>query len=65
MPSIQCRAAPLYLEWAPSDVLSPKSQSKNDEVNNGIAEKDVKRVILEKDVEKISDVDIDPDRIEV
>ncbi|RHN48157.1 putative nucleotide-binding alpha-beta plait domain-containing protein [Medicago truncatula] len=58
------RAAPLYLEWAPSDVLSPKSQSKNDEVNNGISEKDVKRVILEKDVEKISDVDIDPDRIE-
>jgi len=53
------------LEWAPSDVLSPKSQSKNDEVNNGIAEKNVKRVILEKDVERISDVDIDPDRIEV
>jgi len=53
------------LEWAPSDILTPKSTSINNEVNSGIGEKDVKRVILEKDVERISDVDIDPDRIEV
>jgi multiple RNA-binding domain-containing protein 1 len=53
------------LEWAPSDILTPKSTSINDEVNIGIGEKDVKRVILEKDVERISDADIDPDRIEV
>ena len=53
------------MEWAPSDILTPKSTYINDEVNIGIGEKDVKRVILEKDVERISDADIDPDRIEV
>jgi multiple RNA-binding domain-containing protein 1 len=34
-------------------------------MNSGIGEKDVKRQILEQDVERISDMDIDPDRIEV
>ncbi|CAJ2633159.1 multiple RNA-binding domain-containing protein 1 [Trifolium pratense] len=56
--------APLYLEWAPSNVLSPKSTSDDNEMNSGIGEKDVKRQILEQDVERISDMDIDPDRIE-
>ncbi|KAI5426732.1 hypothetical protein KIW84_032237 [Lathyrus oleraceus] len=56
--------APLYLEWAPSDILIPKSTSENNEVNGGIGEKDVKRLILEQDVERISDMDVDPDRIE-
>ncbi|XP_058728754.1 multiple RNA-binding domain-containing protein 1-like isoform X2 [Vicia villosa] len=48
--------APLYLEWAPSNVLS------DNEMNSGIGEKDVKRQMLEQDVERISDVEIDPDR---
>lgn len=34
-------------------------------MNSGIGEADVKRQILEQDVERITDVDIDPDRIEV
>jgi spermidine synthase len=34
-------------------------------MNCGIGEKDVKRQILEEDVERISDVEIDPDRVEV
>jgi multiple RNA-binding domain-containing protein 1 len=53
------------LEWAPSNVLIPKSTSDDNEMNSGIGEKDVKRQILEQDVERISDMDIDPDRIEV
>ncbi|KAI5432708.1 hypothetical protein KIW84_020129 [Lathyrus oleraceus] len=56
--------APLYLEWAPSNVVSPKSTSKDNEMNSGIGEKDVKRQKLEQDVERISDVEIDPDRVE-
>jgi multiple RNA-binding domain-containing protein 1 len=53
------------LEWAPSNVLNPKSTSKDNEMNSRIGEKDVKRQILEQDIERISDVDIDLDRVEV
>ncbi|WJX87402.1 hypothetical protein P8452_69601 [Trifolium repens] len=56
--------APLYMEWAPSNVLNPKSTSKDNEMNSRIGEKDVKRQMLEQDVERISDMDIDPDRVE-
>ncbi|GLT73752.1 hypothetical protein SLA2020_455890 [Shorea laevis] len=57
--------APLYLEWAPGNILSPKSASKDDEKNiEAVGERDAKRVILEQRVEGISDMDIDPDRIE-
>ncbi|OVA01962.1 RNA recognition motif domain [Macleaya cordata] len=57
--------APLYLEWAPDNILSPSSTSEADAQNNGIVgEKDVKRVLLEQRVEGISEVDIDPDRVE-
>jgi hypothetical protein len=53
---VQCRDAPLYLEWAPSNVLNQKSTSKGNEMNSRIGEKDVKRQILEQDVERISDI---------
>ncbi|XP_061355186.1 uncharacterized protein LOC133299715 [Gastrolobium bilobum] len=56
--------APLYLEWAHSNVLSPSATSKNNEMNSPIDENDAKRLIFEQHVEKISDVDIDPDRVE-
>ncbi|TKY65528.1 Multiple RNA-binding domain-containing protein 1 [Spatholobus suberectus] len=56
--------APLYLEWAPSNILSQSSTSKNNEMNSGIDENDAKRLVLEQNVERISDVDIDPDRVE-
>ncbi|XP_057438799.1 uncharacterized protein LOC130730730 [Lotus japonicus] len=58
------RGAPLYLEWAPSNILSQSSMSKSNEMNGGIGENDAKRLILEQNVERISDVDIDPDRVE-
>ncbi|XP_061352863.1 multiple RNA-binding domain-containing protein 1-like [Gastrolobium bilobum] len=56
--------APLYLEWAPSNVLSQSATSKNNEMNSAIGENDAKRLILEQHVERISDVDIDPNRVE-
>ncbi|KAL6500815.1 hypothetical protein OROGR_027323 [Orobanche gracilis] len=58
------RDAPLYLEWAPFNILSQSSMSKSNEMNGGIGENDAKRLILEQNVERISDVDIDPDRAE-
>ncbi|KAL6513380.1 hypothetical protein OROGR_020866 [Orobanche gracilis] len=58
------RGTPLYLEWAPSNILSPSSTSKNNEMNSGIGENDAKRMILERNAERIPEVDIDPDRRE-
>ncbi|KAF7831239.1 multiple RNA-binding domain-containing protein 1 [Senna tora] len=56
--------APLYLEWAPSNVLIQSLTSKNNEKSGAIGEKDVKRQMLEKQWEGISDMDIDHDRVE-
>nr|DAD24360.1 TPA_asm: hypothetical protein HUJ06_025824 [Nelumbo nucifera] len=56
--------APLYLEWAPENILSPSSTSETEQTNDIVGEKDVKRVLLEQRVEGISEVDIDPDRVE-
>lgn len=57
--------APLYLEWAPSNILASTTKSENN-VSNGtdVAEKDVNRVLLEQRVEEIPNEDIDPDRVE-
>ncbi|CAI0540770.1 unnamed protein product [Linum tenue] len=58
--------APLYLEWAPADILNPSFISKDDQTSNTVAGQDaVKRVMLEQSVEGISEADIDPDRIEI
>ncbi|KAK8618630.1 hypothetical protein V6N13_132616 [Hibiscus sabdariffa] len=57
--------APLYLEWAPDNVLNKSSASEGEKKNDAaVGEHDVKREILEQHVEGISDADIDPDRIE-
>ncbi|CAJ1971923.1 unnamed protein product [Sphenostylis stenocarpa] len=56
--------APLYLEWAPSNILSQSSTSKNNDMTGAIGENDAKRQILEQHVERLTDVDIDPDRVE-
>ncbi|KAH1215224.1 Multiple RNA-binding domain-containing protein 1 [Glycine max] len=56
--------APLYLEWAPSNILSQSSTSKNNEINGAIGENEAKRQILEQQVERITDVDIDSDRVQ-
>ncbi|KAL6549886.1 hypothetical protein OROMI_020374 [Orobanche minor] len=52
--------APLYLEWAPSNIMSQASNVGD----NKIGELDVKRALLERQVEDITDTDVDPDRIE-
>lgn len=56
--------APLYLEWAPANILSQNSASVGDANDSVIGEQDSKRVFLEPHVEGISDADIDPDRVE-
>ncbi|KAK1304495.1 Polyadenylate-binding protein RBP47C' [Acorus calamus] len=57
--------APLYLEWAPSEILSLNPSSETDKQNNAVVgEKDVKKMLLEQSVEGISEEDIDPDRVE-
>ncbi|KAF5752818.1 multiple RNA-binding domain-containing protein 1-like isoform X2 [Tripterygium wilfordii] len=56
--------APLYLEWAPGDILSQNSASESDNVNAVVGERDPKLVMLEQHVEGISDMDMDPDRVE-
>ncbi|KAK8608225.1 hypothetical protein V6N13_023654 [Hibiscus sabdariffa] len=57
--------APLYLEWAPDNVLNKSSAPEGEKRNDAaVGEHDVKRAILEQHVEGISDADIDPDRIE-
>ncbi|KAK9991308.1 hypothetical protein SO802_026293 [Lithocarpus litseifolius] len=55
--------APLYLEWAPGNILTQCSTSKIDEKNNAIGEHDAKRFTLEQQ-EGLMDMDIDPDRVE-
>lgn len=55
--------APLYLEWAPGNILTQSSTCKVDEKDNAIGEHDAKRVILEQQ-EGLMDEDIDPDRVE-
>ncbi|CAA2971975.1 Hypothetical predicted protein [Olea europaea subsp. europaea] len=62
----QHRDAPLYLEWAPGNILSPNPTSAGDSNDNVIVdEHDSNRVLLEQQLEDITDMDIDPDRIEV
>ncbi|XP_057970697.1 multiple RNA-binding domain-containing protein 1 isoform X2 [Malania oleifera] len=57
--------APLYLEWAPGDILSQSPKPDSDPKASAIVgEHDAKRVLLEQGVEGILDVDIDPDRVE-
>ncbi|KAL8031771.1 hypothetical protein ABFX02_13G049300 [Erythranthe guttata] len=53
--------APLYLEWAPGNILSETSAVGDNEVVGG---HDVKRALLEQQVEETTDADVDPDRIE-
>ncbi|KAJ8763754.1 hypothetical protein K2173_003536 [Erythroxylum novogranatense] len=57
--------APLYLEWAPANILNQSSGSKIDEKSNiALGEGDAKRMLLEQSLEGISETDIDPDTIE-
>ncbi|XP_031092091.1 multiple RNA-binding domain-containing protein 1 [Ipomoea triloba] len=53
--------APLYLEWAPGNILDQTDDSKNSVI---VGEQDVKKVLLEQQVEGTIDADVDPDRVE-
>lgn len=53
------RDAPLYLEWAPGNILEPKTLPDNSEKKSDVGGNDVRRVNLEQRVE------IDPDVTEV
>ncbi|KAL8508685.1 hypothetical protein ACS0TY_019075 [Phlomoides rotata] len=52
---------PLYLEWAPGNILSPTSTVADDKV---VGELEVKRALLKQQVEDLTETDVDPDRIE-
>ncbi|KAM7524839.1 hypothetical protein LguiA_014741 [Lonicera macranthoides] len=57
--------APLYLEWAPNNIISQTSKPMDDSNNTlVVGEHIVKRALLEQHMEGIADVDIDPDRVE-
>lgn len=62
---IYCRDRPLYLERAPSNILSSSSALKIEARKDALGEKDVKRVLIEQCIEGVSEKDIDPDRVEV
>ncbi|KAI6679849.1 hypothetical protein NL676_033730 [Syzygium grande] len=55
--------APLYLEWAPGNVLNPTTKSDGNN-RTVVGEQDAKRVLLEQHLEGLLDVDVDSDRIE-
>ncbi|KAH6776205.1 nucleotide/nucleic acid binding protein [Perilla frutescens var. hirtella] len=52
---------PLYLEWAPGNILSQTSTVDDDKV---AGELEVTRVALKQQIEDIAEADVDPDRIE-
>lgn len=60
------RDAPLYLEWAPKGIISGRTTVSMDQTTSNlvVGEREVKKVLLDQDVKGISDVDIDPERIE-
>lgn len=56
--------APLYLEWAPGDILSPNQKLEQDEPKDTISEQSMKSVLLEQTLGGMLEDDIDPDRVE-
>ncbi|XP_047321767.1 multiple RNA-binding domain-containing protein 1 [Impatiens glandulifera] len=56
--------APLYLEWAPGNILDANTASVIDANTVIVGEKEAKKAFLEQQVEGIVDDDADPDRIE-
>lgn len=54
----------MYLEWAPGNILNPDPSDGNQSNGPAVGEHDANRVLLEQHV-GLSDVDVDPDRVEV
>ena len=59
------RDTPLYLEWAPDNILSPTSTHVEEEETNTIGERIITKAIVDQTVEGVSAEEIDPDRVEV
>ncbi|KMS99233.1 hypothetical protein BVRB_2g046710 [Beta vulgaris subsp. vulgaris] len=57
--------APLYLEWAPSNILHQELETDNNSNTNMVVEEqEAKKNFLEQQVEEISEAEMDPDRVE-
>ncbi|RLM75166.1 multiple RNA-binding domain-containing protein 1 [Panicum miliaceum] len=55
---------PLYLEWAPENILSPTSAPVDEDEKNVVGERIVTKAIVDQTVEGVSAEEIDPDRVE-
>ncbi|CAN6229503.1 unnamed protein product [Urochloa humidicola] len=55
---------PLYLEWAPENILSPTSAPVDGDEKNDVGERIVIKDFVEQTVEGVSPEEIDPDRVE-
>uniref|UniRef100_A0ACD5YAX3 Uncharacterized protein n=1 Tax=Avena sativa TaxID=4498 RepID=A0ACD5YAX3_AVESA len=55
---------PLYLEWAPDNILSPTSTHVEEEDAKTIGERIITKAIVDQTVEGVSAEEIDPDRVE-
>ncbi|KAK3152124.1 hypothetical protein QOZ80_2BG0154710 [Eleusine coracana subsp. coracana] len=55
---------PLYLEWAPENILCPDSVRVDEDEKNTIGERIVTKAIFDQTVEGVSAEEIDPDRVE-
>ncbi|KAK4741438.1 hypothetical protein SAY87_025026 [Trapa incisa] len=55
--------APLYLEWAPDNILNPDASDGNQSNVPAVGEHDANMALLEQHV-GLLDVDVDPDRVE-
>lgn len=56
--------APLYLEWAPGDILRPCQKSEQDDSNKIVSEQSIRPVSFEQTLGGLLEDDIDPDRVE-
>uniref|UniRef100_A0A453CRK9 RRM domain-containing protein n=1 Tax=Aegilops tauschii subsp. strangulata TaxID=200361 RepID=A0A453CRK9_AEGTS len=55
---------PLYLEWAPDNILSPTSTTVEEDETNTAGERIITKAIVDQTKEGVSAEEIDPDRVE-
>ncbi|XP_078438055.1 nucleotide/nucleic acid binding protein [Wolffia australiana] len=56
---------PLYLEWAPGDILSPTNVSETVKVQlDAVGKEEVQRAVLKQSLEQMPESEIDPERVE-
>ncbi|KAM0948695.1 putative RNA recognition motif domain, nucleotide-binding alpha-beta plait domain superfamily [Dioscorea sansibarensis] len=60
----QYNGAVLYLEWAPSNILSLNVKAAKDGPASVVSEENIKSVLLEQSVQGLTEDEIDPDRAE-